>query len=138
MDQTLRVLYAEDDSADADLTREHFANHAADIELELVETGEAALLRLKQRAYDALLLDNYLPDMDAADVLKALGERNLSLPVIVATVAGDEELAVRVLRLGAWDYVPKQGDYIDGLPAVLRHTCNCRQWFLFSQFCFRK
>jgi DNA-binding NtrC family response regulator len=41
---------------------------------------------------------------------------------VVATSVGDEELVVRVLRLGAWDYVPKHGDYIQSLPAILRNA----------------
>jgi two-component system, cell cycle sensor histidine kinase and response regulator CckA len=122
MDRRVRVLYAEDNASDADLTRRHFATNATDIQLDIVEYGEACLTRLQNNHYDVLLLDYRLPDMDAIDVLKALAIHNVYLPVIVATAVGDEDLVVRVLRLGAWDYVPKQGNYIGDLPSFIRQA----------------
>jgi two-component system cell cycle sensor histidine kinase/response regulator CckA len=120
VNEAIRLLYAEDSRTDSDLTREHFAIHAPDIQIDVVETGEACLARVEHGQHDALLLDNRLPDMDASDVLKALTDRNIEVPVVVATAVGDEELVVRLVRLGAWDYVAKDGDYIQRLPAVLR------------------
>jgi len=120
VDRTVRLLYAEDNTSDADLTRHHFATHATDIQLDVVEHGEACVTRLQNDRYDVLLLDYRLPDMDAIDVLKALAIHNVYLPVIVATAVGDEDVVVRVLRLGAWDYVPKQGNYVENLPSLVR------------------
>ena len=122
MNETVRVLYAEDDRADADLTKTYFRSNAPDFALDVVETGEKCLARLKQGTYDVLLLDNRLPDMDGTDVLNALAAQKVSLPVVMVTAAGDEALVVRVLRLGACDYVPKQGNYIETLPAVLKRA----------------
>jgi signal transduction histidine kinase len=119
---SIRLLYTEDNPTDSDLTREHFATSAPDIQLEIVETGAACLARLASQEYDVLLLDNHLPDMDALDVLKVLAERDVRIPVIVATAVGDEELVVRLLRVGAWDYVPKHGHYIETLPSVVRRA----------------
>ena len=120
MSETIRLLYAEDSAADRDLTRAYFQAHAPDFALEMVGTGQECLARLREGRHDGLLLDNHLPDCDGADVLRALTEADLSLPVVMTTAVGDEELVVRLLRLGAWDYVPKQGDYIQSLPSVLR------------------
>src|SRR5581483_5531755 len=54
------------------------------------------------------------------DVLRELMARGSALPVVVATGAGDEELAVQVLRLGASDYVAKEPGYLERLPGTLR------------------
>src|ERR1700752_4811938 len=105
--ETVRVLYAEDDPRDADLTRSYLALNAPHIELKVVNTGEQCLANLKQSSPDVLLLDNHLPDMDGLDVLKELAAREAFLPVILVTGLGDEALVVQVLRLGAWDYLPK-------------------------------
>jgi DNA-binding NtrC family response regulator len=121
-ERTIRLLYAEDSLADTDLTREHFRTHAPDFDVDIVDSGAACLDRVRHHRYDVLLLDNHLPDMDAVDVLKALEAQDTSLPVVVVTSVGDEDLVVRVLRLGAWDYVAKAGEYIDSLPAVLRNA----------------
>ena len=116
----IRVLYAEDSRADCDLTQQHFEATAPDILLESVATGQECLERLSRVTYDALLLDNHLPDMDGADVLAGIAAANVALPVVVVTATGGEELVVRLVRLGAWDYVPKDGDYIEQLPTILR------------------
>jgi signal transduction histidine kinase len=118
----IRLLYAEDNSSDADLTRAHFAAHAPDFRLDIVSTGQSCLESLSDGRYDALLLDNHLSDMDGLDVLKAALARDVAIPIVMVTAVGDEDLVVRVLKLGAWDYVPKHGDYIPTLPGVLRNA----------------
>jgi Response regulator containing CheY-like receiver, AAA-type ATPase, and DNA-binding domains len=118
----LRVLYAEDNSVDADLTRAHLELHAPEIELEIVDTGQQCLARLEERPYDVLLLDNQFPDMEGIDVLREIGLKHLYLPVVVVTGVGDEVLVVQVLRLGAADYVVKRGNYLETLPGVLRRA----------------
>jgi PAS domain S-box-containing protein len=120
MDNRLRVLYAEDNPADADLTKSHFALNAPEVDLECVDTGRECLSRLLDRRYDVLLLDHHLPDMDGIDLLREISEKHIPLPVVMVTGAGDESLVVQVLRLGAHDYVSKNGNYLESLPAVLK------------------
>ena len=124
MRDPVRVLYAEDATHDVDLTTTHFRLNAAEFEIEQAPTGRQCLAMLRQKRYDLLLLDNHLPDMDGIDVLKELAESGVSLPVVMVTGIGDEELAVQVLRLGAVDYVSKEGNYIERLPAVLRRAVD--------------
>jgi signal transduction histidine kinase len=120
--ETVRVLYAEDDPADGDLTRAYFEGNAPGIDLDVVATGEECLVRIEGGGYDALLLDNQLPDMEGTEVLRQLSRRAVSLPVVMVTGVGDEGLAIQVLRLGAWDYVPKDGAYRTRLPRVLENA----------------
>ena len=122
MTQKIRALYAEDSPIDADLTRTHFQISAPQFELDIVDTGEKCLARLKEGSYDVLLLDHHLPDMDAIDVLRTLADNGASLPVVTVTAVGDESLVIQLLRLGAVDYVPKHGAYIESLPAVLENA----------------
>ncbi len=119
MDDRVRVLYAEDNPTDADLTKAHFALHAPDIAIDLVDTGRECLSRLERGRYDVVLLDHHLPDMDGIDVLQELSGKH-ELPVVMVTGVGDESLVVQVLRLGAHDYVSKNGNYLETLPAVLK------------------
>jgi two-component system, cell cycle sensor histidine kinase and response regulator CckA len=121
--EKIRVLYAEDNLADADLTKSEFELEAPDFEIEVVGTGQQCVALLKNDGnYDVLLLDYALPDRDAIDVLKELSAREILLPVVVVTGVGDEDLVVQLLRLGAWDYIPKQGNYVKNLPPILRNT----------------
>jgi DNA-binding response OmpR family regulator len=101
----IRLLYAEDNPSDSDLTREHFAANAPDFTLDIVTTGAACLERLRGGRYDVLLLDNHLTDMDGVDVLRAVTAWAAPPPVVIVTGLGDEGLVVQVLRRGARDNV---------------------------------
>jgi DNA-binding NtrC family response regulator len=120
MNDKIRLLYAEDNPQDADLTRTHFAQEAPDFEIEIVSTGEKCLERLKEQNYDVLLLDYSLPDIDGIDVLRQTIRMGFSLPVVMITGVGEDELVVKALRSGACDYIPKTPGYLSSLPAVLK------------------
>ena len=70
------------------------------------ETGAEALRRSTLRPADLVILDLGLPDMDGAEVLERLRAWS-SVPLIVLSVRGSEAEKVRLLELGADDYVVK-------------------------------
>ena len=120
MNHTIRLLYAEDNPQDADMMRAYFAEHAPEFELEIVGTGQGCLKLFRETGFDLLLLDHHLPDMDGLDVLKTLFRTGPQALVVLVTGVGDEELVLKALRLGAANYVPKQGNYLETLPDLLR------------------
>jgi two-component system KDP operon response regulator KdpE len=70
------------------------------------ETGSEALRAATLKPSDLVILDLGLPDMDGADVLERLRAWS-SVPLIVLSVRGSEEEKVRLLELGADDYMVK-------------------------------
>src|SRR5262245_16384186 len=66
-----------------------------------------ALIVLGQSPFDLALLDQKLPDMRGIDLLHVLAQENISVPILMVTGHGDQELASRVLRAGALDYIAK-------------------------------
>jgi len=122
----LRVLYAEPNSFDCDLTRRHLSLHARHIRLEVVGSGPDILARLPlatnggQLPYDVLLMDFRLPGLDALEVTKILRqERKLDIPIILVTGHGNEELALQAIRLGVNEYLVKHEGYLLQLPLLL-------------------
>ena len=73
------------------------------------EHGRQALEMLSESAYDLILLDVEMPEMDGHQTLKALksDETLRHLPVIMVTSIDDTSSAVRCIELGAEDYLPK-------------------------------
>lgn len=119
----INLLYTEDNPQDADLTIVHFKAAATDFKIEIVGTGADCLQRLSEQSFDILLLDNRLPDMDGLDVLSTLRENHHTLPVVMVTGMGDEEIVAKSLRAGAADYVSKtESDYLVKLPKLLRQV----------------
>jgi DNA-binding response OmpR family regulator len=74
-----------------------------------VASALEALARTQLRAqrFDAIIVDNALPDADAADLSARLRRRGLHVPIIVLSDHAAETEVVRALDAGANDYVPR-------------------------------
>ncbi|MBN1824967.1 MAG: sigma-54-dependent Fis family transcriptional regulator [Candidatus Eisenbacteria bacterium] len=69
---------------------------------------------LEREVFDAILLDMDMPQLSGMDVLKLVHDKGLETPVIVLTGVNDVDLAVKALKLGAFDYLtkPVEDDYL--------------------------
>ncbi|MEX2578082.1 MAG: response regulator [Verrucomicrobiales bacterium] len=104
----LRALIVEDSDNDALILFRMLEREVEDFEGIRVESRSEMEAALDTRPCDLVLCDHDLPQFDAFDALKVLEERNLDIPFIIVTGAiGGEEAAVKLMRLGACDYVPK-------------------------------
>lgn len=72
-----------------------------------VESAHAGLDALGENAFDLVLLDYYLPDMDGLKFLEEKQTRGLATPVIMLTAFGQERLPVAAMQAGALDYFRK-------------------------------
>ena len=98
------VLLVEDDAAIRTALSRALRDHGHTVSA--IAAGIPALTAAIEQRPDVLLLDLGLPDIDGADVLSML--RAVShIPVIIATARDDEADMVRLLDLGADDYVIK-------------------------------
>ena len=57
-----------------------------------------------------VVTDVRMPDMDGIELLQKLSERNFPRPVLVMTSHGDIALAVRAMKLGAFEFIEKPFD----------------------------
>lgn len=69
--------------------------------------GEEGIQQFTKEEFDVVLTDFRLPDMDGIDVLKSIKNLKPNIPVIVITGYSDVGQAVKVIRLGAFEYVTK-------------------------------
>ena len=103
-----RVLLVEDSPADAGLVAEMLAEaREPALELDRVERLAAALERLSQQPFDAVLLDLGLPDSQGLATLHRFQESTGPVAVVVLTGQEDTELGTRAIQLGAQDFLPK-------------------------------
>jgi len=123
----MRVLYVEDDPRDADLTSRTLARTAPHLSLEVVNSIDDALARLKRiqsEPIDLVLSDMQLRDGDGLYLLNRIRENSLPIAVVIVTGVGDEETAVAALKARADDYVVKRKGYLERLPVVLESAFN--------------
>jgi two-component system nitrogen regulation response regulator NtrX len=76
-------------------------------EVEAAATGEDGLAACEAGAFDALLLDVWLPGIDGLDTLVRLKERRSDAAVVMISGHGTIDTAVRATKLGAFDFVEK-------------------------------
>lgn len=78
-----------------------------DFDVDVAGNATIALEKTKARAYDVILLDVNLPDIDGIEVLKRLRAEKNDVPVIVMSGHGTIDTAVSATRLGAHDFLEK-------------------------------
>src|SRR3989344_3015287 len=75
-----------------------------------VNSGEEALVKVKESPLDLVLLDFRLPGMDGIQILEKIKQIKPLLPVIMVTGYGGIEEAVQAIKLGASHYISKPFD----------------------------
>ena len=81
-----------------------------DYEAEGVQSGEEALRRIEAHPYDVVILDIMMPKVDGLEVLRRVKESHPDIDVIMVTGLSQIDTAVRSMKLGAFDYLPKPFD----------------------------
>ena len=72
--------------------------------------GEQAVAKVKEKAYDAVLLDVRMAGMGGMEALTQIKAFNPSVPVIIMTAYSSVETAIAALKTGAYDYLTKPLD----------------------------
>jgi diguanylate cyclase (GGDEF)-like protein/PAS domain S-box-containing protein len=82
-------------------------------EIEVAESAQQLLQRIKPDSADIVLLDIEMPDMSGLEALRELREgfSSIELPVIMVTAKNQSEDIVKALDLGANDYLTKPVDF---------------------------
>ncbi len=70
--------------------------------------GIEALELVEKRKPNLILTDLQMPEMDGLELVEAVRRRFPSIPTILMTANGSEDIALRALRRGAASYVPKR------------------------------
>ncbi|MFH0966757.1 MAG: response regulator [Methanobacteriota archaeon] len=104
-----RVLYIDDESSLLTLTQIYLKEEAG-LDVEIVSSAEEGLILLKQSEYDAIISDYDMPDINGIELLKMIRTYDTTIPFIIFTGKGREEIAIEALNNGADFYIQKGGD----------------------------
>jgi two-component system nitrogen regulation response regulator NtrX len=104
-----RVLVVDDDPDVLDLVTDILRSHPLAPEVVKVADGPSALRAIERQAFDLVLLDIWMPDMDGLEALTRIRALAPGLPVLMVT-GSDSESASRALQKGAFGYLPKPLD----------------------------
>ena len=93
----------------------------------VAQDGRQGLEMALKEDPDLMILDFKLPEMSGLDVLRALRDRQVDVPVIFITAYGSDEDIVTAFRLGVKDYLAKPFDTSEMLSTVERVLGEKRQ-----------
>lgn len=117
--ETGKLLVVDDDH----LNREMIARRLEHMGFKVVlaADGLEALAALKREAFDLVLLDVLMPELDGFQTLERIKahERWKTIPVVMLSALDDADSTARCITAGAEDYVPKPFN-----PVVLRARIN--------------
>ena len=107
----MKLLLVEDDQEAADYLKRaleesgHTVDHAAE--------GRAGLLMAAGAAYDVIVLDRMLPEMDGLSILRTLRAARVRTPVLLLTAMQGIDDRVEGLDAGADDYLVKPFAFVE-------------------------
>ena len=104
----MKILLADDHAVVRGGLRQLLAAEVPKARFGEAGTCEEAMARLAEGAWDALLLDIFMPGRSGLEVLREVRSHWPNLPVLVLSSAPEDQLAVRVLQAGASGYLNKQ------------------------------
>ena len=117
------ILIVEDEPALGEILQNGLSLNGYSVHL--AESAEKALKLFNQRAFDLVIADIRLPDMDGLQLLDHIKSRSISPPVILMTGFGSVQSAVEAMKKGAYDYLLKPFSLEileEGIEAALRQN----------------
>ena len=114
MKTTLKRLLIVDDSAEDREYARHLLKQNKNSTWDFCEASsgkEGLELAASNGPFDCILLDYHLPDLTGIEFLSMLPERlgHPGTATVLLTGSGDHEVAVRAMKGGANDFIPKEG-----------------------------
>ncbi|MDD1665654.1 MAG: PAS domain S-box protein [Methanomicrobiales archaeon] len=103
------VLYVDDEPALLELTT-LFLGRAGDLAIDTALSAKLALEKLGVHSYDVIVADYLMPEKDGIEFLKDLRAGGCTIPFIIFTGKGREDVAIEALNSGADFYLQKGGD----------------------------
>ncbi|MGB2687773.1 MAG: response regulator [Desulfobacterales bacterium] len=126
--EQLKLVIIEDEDAHFQLMKRAIIKAYPDASIHYFQEAAGCLERLDEINPDVVISDYLLPGMNGIEFLKSLNREKRDIPVIMITGQGDENLAIQAMKLGAWDYLVKSGDFFTLIPSVIGKVV--REWKL--------
>jgi len=111
----MRILIVEDEAKMASYLRQGLTE--ASYTVDIATNGRDGLFLALHEAFDLVVLDVMLPELDGFEVLRRLREQK-STPVLLLTARDTVDDKVAGLELGADDYLPKPFAYAEFLARI--------------------
>ncbi len=107
----LRILYVEDNPTDFEMVKAILEEKDMVDRIYRVEKKNEFQLVLERENIDIILTDYFSPSFHGLEVIQLSGNNYPGIPIIMVTGNLSDEIAVEVIKKGAWEYVLKENIY---------------------------
>jgi PAS domain S-box-containing protein len=109
-----RILIVDDDPALLEALPQALWLRIEGLQVDTCDSAAAALDKIRETDYDAIVTDIKMPGMDGLALLREIGKIRPSTPTLLITGHGERELTIEALRGGAYDFIQKpiERDYL--------------------------
>lgn len=126
IEQKINILVVEETDSDFEAINEILVeNH--NINVGRAKTIEEAFDVIKKQKLDLLLLDYFLPDGNAFEMMERMKEEQLEVPIVIITSQGNEVIASKIIQAGAYDYLPRDSLSSNSLSRTIMNTLEKAQ-----------
>ena len=105
----IRVLHVDDETSLLKIAKQCLEIEGP-FQVDTVSSVDEAIKKMEKETYDVVVSDYQMPGKDGLEFLKELRANGNSIPFIMFTGKGREEVAINALNLGADQYLNKIGD----------------------------
>ena len=122
---TVRILVVDDSPVDRRVVEFFVKKGIEGAHVFSVSNGQTAIEAIHSNAPDLIVTDLQMPQMDGLELVENLISQGQTIPVILMTGYGSEQIAVQALRAGAASYVPKRRidqTLVETIENVLSHA----------------
>ena len=120
----IKVLVVEDNHDHSFLVKRALEKNPDIFTVKIVDTVEKCLDVIQKEEFQIIISDYKLPGFSGLQLLAQLRKKNIDLPLVMLTGSGNEEIAVKAMKEGAYDYVIKEPDYFKTIPLVIRRALD--------------
>jgi two-component system, cell cycle sensor histidine kinase and response regulator CckA len=117
---SLRILFLEDDSSDAELTIRKLKQSGIQFQIDVCSSAEDFKEHALSRKYDIILGDYRLPRWTGLEAVRWLRSNGMTTPFVLVTGTLGDELAIECIKAGADDYILKEN--LERLPVAVRRA----------------
>ncbi len=100
-----KILVIDDDTYMSNLLKNYLEQNKYDADM--AYTAKSGLEKFEKKGFDLVLCDYRLPDKDGLYVLNEMRDINPDIPVIMITAYADVQIAIRLIKRGAVEYIVK-------------------------------